>query len=92
MIFLFSSIAALISLFTVDFASSAAENYNSFPKSVHAMTVRKDTYTHQKVRTGLFQSTGGILEKLKRVPFNQMRKDLQCSPHEPELDMETGMY
>ena len=89
-IFLFSSIAVLKFVLTVDFASS--ENYNSFPKSVRAVTVRKDVYTHQQVRTGLFQSTGGILEKLERVPFNQMRKDLQCSPHEPELDMETGSY
>ena len=89
----FGTIFLFFSSIAVDFASSAsAENYNSFPKSVRAVTVRKDVYTHQQVRTGLFQSTGGILEKLERVPFNQMRKDLQCSPHEPELDMETGSY
>ena len=87
-------LASTIYFSTVDFAScsTSAEIYTSFPKSVRAIAVRKDVHTYQQVRTGLFQSTGGILEKLERVPFMRMRKDLQCAPHEPELDMDSGTY
>ena len=81
----------IVECFAFSFLNSA-EIYTSFPKSVRTFAVRKDAYTYQQVRTGLFQSTGGILDKLERVPFMQMRKDLQCAPHEPELDMESGIH
>ena len=68
-------------------ARNISEIHSRFPKSVPIISIRKDVYSHQRVRTGLFQSTGNTSKKL---PFLTMRKNFQCAPHEPELDIESG--
>ena len=70
------------------------ESTTIFPKSIPIFKVRKDIDTKKPVSRGKIVDIINILDlkndkntPIKKRPIKELRKELQCSPVEPDLDI-----